>query len=288
MTRRVSRLRHADGRGRSAARAPSLVDGVDRGRPRRRRRRRRARRLAAVAAARRSPSPVLAPVRQSCRAGSPSVADTVDADADLPHADVGRRRSSTTNAGRSRRCAPTSIDARTSMRHPRRTRRWSSPRRADGPRAQPTRSAPSRADSREIAARRRARASCASPTTRRTARADSTSRRRRADRVPTPSRGAALDDGRGALRRSRSRRASRPIPTTGVCAASLPKRCSRRAIATAAFRELESAMTGAEHAGDLDLASALAEEIARLEPDVGASTIRSASSTRSARTTARA
>jgi tetratricopeptide (TPR) repeat protein len=34
------------------------------------------------------------------------------------------------------------------------------------------------------------------------------------------------------------------------------------------IRELESAMTGADHAGDLDFASSLAEEIARLEPDV--------------------
>jgi len=34
------------------------------------------------------------------------------------------------------------------------------------------------------------------------------------------------------------------------------------------FRELESAMSGAERAGDLELASALAEEISRLEPEV--------------------
>lgn len=33
------------------------------------------------------------------------------------------------------------------------------------------------------------------------------------------------------------------------------------------IRELETAMSGAEHAGDLDLASSLAEEVARLEPD---------------------
>ena len=35
------------------------------------------------------------------------------------------------------------------------------------------------------------------------------------------------------------------------------------------IRELENAMSGAEHAGDLDLASSLAEEIARLEPELG-------------------
>ena len=53
------------------------------------------------------------------------------------------------------------------------------------------------------------------------------------------------------------------------------------------IRELEAAMTGAERSGDLELASSLAEEIARLEPE-WCDTIRSASSTRSARTTARA
>jgi tetratricopeptide (TPR) repeat protein len=36
----------------------------------------------------------------------------------------------------------------------------------------------------------------------------------------------------------------------------------------AGIKELESAMTGAERAGDLDLASAIAEEVARLEPEL--------------------
>src|SRR5207253_7937170 len=37
---------------------------------------------------------------------------------------------------------------------------------------------------------------------------------------------------------------------------------------TEGIRELDIAMSGAERVGNLDLASALAEEIARLEPDV--------------------
>ena len=51
------------------------------------------------------------------------------------------------------------------------------------------------------------------------------------------------------------------------------------------IKELEAAMSGAERAGNLDLASALAEEIARLEPEA-CDISRNASNTRFARTTA--
>ncbi len=224
----------------------------------------RAPRLPAVRAVRRSRRQLSPALSVPAEPVPPSVADTSMPDADLPHADAAersRRERSALAAGERRRRSTSA-----SLRHPRWTRRWSSPPRSDANlEAQPARSAPPEpipgilladalgASSRPDDSSERAARSTRGSTSR------SRSRRRRSRVAPRRS---------PRSRSSSSRRASRTHPTIGLCVASSPRRCSRRAIATGGIRELERAMTGAERAGELDLASSLAEEIARLEPEV--------------------
>ena len=213
------------------------------------------------------PSPVLSPALSvPAEPAPPSVADTSMPDADLPHAGVAEALSEETLGPRGR-CAPSRSTSH-SQRHP----------STDAPVVEPAADREPNPKRSRRGAHRRSRfpgillADALGVSSRPD---DSSEQRgplddghRRADRVRDAVAVAPLDGGRREVRRGPQGGRRGRARGLAVCAAILARRCSTPAIATGGIQELERAMSGAEHAGKLDLASSIAEEVARIEPEV--------------------